>query len=251
MRVVFLAVDDEFAGAMQEALYRKASEQIVGSVLSTCVIYRRRRLAAALFVLRKSGLFFLIEMLRLKVLRLVFSKKSKVTPRTLAREHGVELFKCRDINDSDALARLESWHPDLVISTNFNHYIGRKARNVARIGTWNLHKSYLPMYRGMAPSFHALLNGADYTGATLHLVMKGFDTGDILRQVQIPIEPGDSVFSLNMKASVQGGEMLAELLAGKAPAAVAPKPQASGNWPSYTYPSRAEVRQFRKRGLSF
>ena len=60
----------------------------------------------------------------------------------------------------------------------------------------------------MAPSFYALLNREQKVGATLHKVAKGFDTGDILCQVEVPIAVDDSVESLTRKRSELGGDML-------------------------------------------
>ncbi len=59
MRIVLLAVDDEFAGEMQRFLYEKHPDWIVGSVISSCAIYKHTKLSGMAFVLRKSGLVFL------------------------------------------------------------------------------------------------------------------------------------------------------------------------------------------------
>ncbi len=60
----------------------------------------------------------------------------------------------------------------------------------------------------MAPSFHALLEGANKVGATLHIVSKQFDDGDILAQVEVAVTEQDSVYSLNRRTSEAGGRML-------------------------------------------
>src|SRR5262249_12184672 len=154
------------------------------------------------FTLRTSGLIFLAEMFQVKLLRWFLDRKKRFLPTQLAERHGVEQYVCADINAKESLEKLRSWNPDLIISTNFSHYIGKAVRDsIAKFGCWNLHKSLLPQYRGMAPSFHALLEGADKVGATLHLVAKGFDTGDILSQIEIPVTSDDSVYSLNRRTS--------------------------------------------------
>ena len=252
MRIVFLAVDDEFAGAMQQFLYESNPAWIVGSVISSCAIYKRSKLGGMLFVLRSSGFLFLAEMIRMKVVRGFLEKKRRCFPSQLAKAHQVETFISANINDERSVAKLRSWRPDLIISTNFSHYIGRTVReSIARDGCWNLHKSYLPHYRGMAPSFHALLEGAKFVGATLHLVSKGFDTGPVLAQVKVPIHEADTVYSLNRKTSEAGGRMLSSFLNESDLMSVKTEPQPEGDWKNYTYPTPAEVSAFRKKGLKF
>lgn len=251
MRIVFLAVDDKYAGAMQKPLYDAAPDRIVGSVLSSCHIYKKSTVSASWFLLRQSGLRYVTEMLRLKVLGRMVSGDSAPTPSSLAQMHGVETFRSTNINDHESIELLRTWNPDLIVSTNFNHYVGKRVRTLPPLGTWNLHKSYLPHYRGMAPSFYALLDGASHAGATLHRMDAGFDTGDIVAQSDVPIKENDTVFSLNMRTSEEGGRLLAELLSDGQPDRVELTPQPPGDWASHTYPSPGQVRAFLAKGLRF
>jgi folate-dependent phosphoribosylglycinamide formyltransferase PurN len=245
-------VDDEFAGEMQQFLYESHPDWIAGSVISSSPLYKKSRIGASLFVLRRSGFIFLTEMIRIKLVRGFLDRKQKVFPSQLARDHNVELLVSSDINDEQSVTTLRRWQPDLIISTNFSHYIGKTVREtVARYGCWNLHKSLLPQYRGMAPSFHALLEGATKVGATLHVVAKGIDVGDVLTQVEVFVSETDSVYSLNRKTAKAGGRLLASFLENYDPMSVKATPQPDGAWRSYTYPSHAEVRAFRKKGLKF
>jgi folate-dependent phosphoribosylglycinamide formyltransferase PurN len=252
MRIVLLAVNDEFAGEMQRFLYESHPEWIAGSVISASSIYKKPGVAGAFFVLRKSGPVFLMEMFRMKLIRGFLDRKARCFPANLARAHGVETYVTSDINSPRSIDKLRSWAPDLIISTNFSHYIGRTVREtVARYGCWNLHKSLLPNYRGMAPSFFALLDGAAQVGASLHVVAKGLDQGDLLAQVAVPINEADHVYSLNRKTAEAGGRMLASFLESVELTGIKANPQPAGNWKNYTYPTSAEVKSFRKKGLKF
>jgi folate-dependent phosphoribosylglycinamide formyltransferase PurN len=253
MRIVLLAVDDEFAGEMQQLLYESHSDWIVGSVISSCMIYKYSKLGGVLLVLRKSGIIFLAEMIHMKLLRsFCGNKRKRVLPSELAQSHGVEQFVSSNINDHQSIAKVRSWNPDLIISTNFSHYMGKTVRgSISKYGCWNLHKSCLPQYRGMAPSFHALLEGATKVGATLHIVTKEFDRGDILAQVEVPVTKTDTVYSLNRKTSQAGGKLLTAFLETYAPESTKATPQPKGDWKNYTYPTPAEVKAFRRRGLRF
>jgi folate-dependent phosphoribosylglycinamide formyltransferase PurN len=252
MRIVLLAVDDEFAGEMQRSLYESHPHWIVGSVISSCAIYKHSTLGAVLLTVRTAGLVFLLEMIRIKIVRRLLERKRRFLPSQLARTHGVEQFVSANINDEDGVAKLRSWDPDLIISTNFSHYLGKTVReSIAEYGCWNLHKSLLPHYRGMAPSFHALLEGSSKVGASLHVVSRGFDSGEILGQIEVPVTDADSVYSLNRKTSQAGGQLLASFLETFDPGTTRATPQPEGDWKNYTYPTRTEVRAFRTKGLRF
>jgi methionyl-tRNA formyltransferase len=251
MRIVFLAVNDEFAGSMQKYAYETHPDWIVGSVISKCAIYKKSKLGGVLFLLRRSGVVYTAEMIRMKIVHKALRRNAIVTPSQLASAHQVETFYSSNINDNQSLARLAAWSPDLIISTNFSHYIGERARQASRSGTWNLHKSLLPRYRGMAPSFYALLNDEKKVGATLHKVAKGFDTGDVLSQIEVPVTPFDSVHSLNRNTADAGGRMLAAFLQRVDLNAVQATPQPSGDWPSYSYPSKTDIKAFRRKGCRF
>jgi folate-dependent phosphoribosylglycinamide formyltransferase PurN len=251
MRLVFLAVDDEFAGLMQKYVYDEHPEWVVGSVISSCLLYRKTNLEAALFLARHSGFVYIAQMVKMKILKQIANGSGAVSPSVLARQHNVEIYRTSDINSADSLAKLRSWRPDLVISTNFSQYVGKEARSVATRGSWNLHKSYLPHYRGMAPNFYALLDGADSVGATLHVLAKGFDTGDILDQVKVPVRPGEGVYDLNKRTADAGGRLLRDFLSRTDLSNIQARPQPPGNWRTYSYPTRADVRAFRRNGLRF
>lgn len=251
MRLVFLAVDDEFAGSMQRYVFERHPDWVVGLVISTSVIYKKSWLGAVAFVLRRSGLRYAAEMFRMKVVRKLTRARKVITPSQLAKAHNVEIFYSSNINDEASLSRLRSWAPDLIVSTNFSHYVGERVWSIARFGTWNLHKSYLPHYRGMAPSFYALLNGEQRVGATLHKIAKGFDTGDIVKQVEVPIEPGDTVHTLNQKTSDAGGRMMAQFFEETNLEQINATPQPPGDWRNYSYPSRSDIKAFCKKGLKF
>jgi len=252
MRIVLMAVDDEFAGEMQRHLYETRPDSIVGSVISACPIYKHSKIGGAVFVLRKSGLSFLATMIHVKIVRYFLDRQNRLLPSQLARSHGVEQFVSTNINDEESVAKLRSWNPDLIISTNFSHYVGKTVReSIARYGCWNVHKSLLPQYRGMAPSFHALLEAASTVGATLHVMDKGFDTGDLLAQVEVPVTEVDSVYSLNRRTSQAGGKLLTSFLDHYDPRSTKASPQPGGVWKNYTYPTRSEIRAFRRKGLHF
>jgi methionyl-tRNA formyltransferase len=249
-RIVLLSVDDEYAGAMQAPLYARHPEWVVGSVLSGCKVYGKTDAQAVRFLIGRSGVFYVASMAKAKLLPRLRSSRGQ-RPSDLATTHGVPTLVSTDINSRRAIAWLRRLRPDLAISTNFSHILRAEARDVPPHGTWNLHKSQLPHYRGMAPSFYALLDGARKVGVTLHAIDDGIDTGPIFAQTTTPVEPNDSVHSLNLRLSRIGGELIADYLEQHADLAVSPEPQPDGSWPNRSYPSRDDIRRFRNMGLRF
>jgi hypothetical protein len=117
--------------------------------------------------------------------------------------------------------------------------------SLPRLGTINLHQGEVPFYRGAPPGFWELWNREEHAGVTIHFVDAGIDTGDIVLQERVPIEPGDD------HGRVQ--EKLAELSLALYPRAVreiaagnaARTRQQTGVGRNYTFPTLAETFRLR------
>lgn len=79
-----------------------------------------------------------------------------------------------------------------------------------RLGTFNLHASLLPQYRGAAPINRAIMNGESYTGVTTFLLNPQIDEGAILAQAKVEIEPQDNVGTLHDKLMNRGVDLVLE-----------------------------------------
>src|SRR5215468_11234610 len=108
MRIVLLAVDDEYAGEIQLPLFEAHPEWIVGSVISSRMIYKRSNFGAVIFTIRTSGFGFLFGMFHVKLLKWFLKKESRSLPSQLARKNGIEQFACADINAPESIAKLKS-----------------------------------------------------------------------------------------------------------------------------------------------
>ena len=143
---------------------------------------------------------------------------------------------------------LEAWQPDLVISIYLNQLIKRELIQLPRLGCLNIHPALLPRNRGLFPYFWAMTNGEPETGVTLHWVDERFDTGDLLLQEVLLIEPNDTMTSLQYKSAQVGGEMLirgVELIEVGNPPRI---PQDNSQATYYSWPRPADLRRFRQRG---
>ncbi|MDQ5821704.1 MAG: methionyl-tRNA formyltransferase [Actinomycetota bacterium] len=89
---------------------------------------------------------------------------------------------------------LRAYEPDLVICLGFRWLMPQEALDVPRLGAMNVHPSKLPLYRGPIPLPWAVRNGETEIGMTVHRMDATFDTGAILAQAPVPLDPAAWTF---------------------------------------------------------
>lgn len=109
-----------------------------------------------------------------------------------ALAHGLHLMQPVNLKDEDFVARLRSLDADLFIVIAFR-MLPMVVWQMPRLGTFNLHASLLPRYRGAAPINRAVMNGDTETGVTTFMLKHEIDTGDILGQERTAIAPDECV----------------------------------------------------------
>lgn len=125
--------------------------------------------------------------------------------KVTARELGLPILQPEKLRDEAFLAALEAWQPDLGIVIAFR-MLPEVVWAMPRMGTFNLHASMLPQYRGAAPINWAIMNGEQITGVTTFMLNHEIDKGDIIDQVGIPIMHDDTAGSIHdvlMKVGAQ------------------------------------------------
>ena len=100
---------------------------------------------------------------------------------------------------------LRGWGADLQIVVAFR-MLPESVWNMPRLGTFNLHASLLPQYRGAAPINWAIINGDKETGVTTFFLKHEIDTGDVIYRDIVPICENDNAGTLHDKLMLQGGE---------------------------------------------
>lgn len=118
-------------------------------------------------------------------------------------------------------------HIDLLVAHAFMKILPEFVFNAPPKGSINIHASLLPEYRGASPSKQVLQNKEMKTGLTCHYIDKGIDTGDIISQVDIEVEPCDTVASLIEKGKRKVGLLINESLSLINDASFVPKKQVS------------------------
>lgn len=144
-----------------------------------------------------------------------------------ALEHGLEVLQPAKLRDPEFLARLREIGADLFVVIAFR-MLPEEVWAMPPMGTFNLHASLLPRYRGAAPINRAVMNGDDRTGVTTFLLKHEIDTGDILRQEAISIGPDENMGSVHDRLMHLGARVTVETLADLAAGTARPCPQADG-----------------------
>jgi methionyl-tRNA formyltransferase len=119
-----------------------------------------------------------------------------------ARWHGLELATPADPNQPDFVARVRAASPDFLFSFYYRQLLGAPLLAVAARGSFNMHGSLLPKYRGRAPVNWAVLHGERETGATLHAMTPRADAGDIVDAQPVPILGDDTAAEVMRKVCV-------------------------------------------------
>jgi methionyl-tRNA formyltransferase len=101
---------------------------------------------------------------------------------------------------------------DLFALASYGRILPQALLDVPRLGSLNVHPSLLPQYRGATPIPSALRNGERRTGVSIMLMDAGMDTGEIVRQEPVDIEPGETLGELHDRLAVIGAELLGEVL---------------------------------------
>lgn len=152
----------------------------------------------------------------------------KLTPppvKILAQELGIPLIQPEKLRTPEAMAQLREWAPDLIVVTAFGQILRPAMLDLPRHGCINVHGSLLPRGRGAAPIQDAILNGDTLTGVTIMRMDPGVDTGPMLSQRAMPIQPDDSAQTLAQRMAELGAQLLVETLPPYIAGDLQPQPQ--------------------------
>lgn len=123
----------------------------------------------------------------------------KVLPspiKTLAIELGIPILQPEKLKDETFLKQLRELEPDIIVVIAFR-ILPEKVWGASKIGTFNIHASMLPNYRGAAPINWAIIKGEKTTGLTSFLLAQKVDTGEIMIQEKIKIPDGATAGDLH------------------------------------------------------
>ena len=120
---------------------------------------------------------------------------------------GLPVLQPEKLKDEAFLEELRSYHADLQIVVAFR-MLPEVVWAMPRLGTFNLHASLLPQYRGAAPINWAVMNGDKETGATTFMLKHEIDTGNMILQEKISIGEDENVGSVHDRLMAMGTELV-------------------------------------------
>ena len=141
-----------------------------------------------------------------------------------AVEKGLRVLQPVNLKDEAFVEELRSLKADLQIVVAFR-MLPEVVWNMPPMGTFNLHASLLPQYRGAAPINWAIINGDTETGITTFFLKHEIDTGEVIQQVRVPIADEDDVEVIHDKLMMLGGRLVTETVDAILAGTVKPVPQ--------------------------
>lgn len=139
-------------------------------------------------------------------------------------EKGVKLMQPVSLKDEAFLEELRGLNADMFIVVAFR-MLPEVVWAMPSLGTFNLHGSLLPLYRGAAPINWAIIKGEKKSGVTTFLIDKEIDTGNILMQRECPIEERECIGTLYDKLMGIGANLVLETVEALVEGRLTPKPQ--------------------------
>ncbi|MDC7998178.1 methionyl-tRNA formyltransferase [Gilvibacter sediminis] len=192
MRIVFMGTP-EFAVASLEALIA-AGQEVVGVVTAPDrPAGRGRKLKAS--AVKDAGL-----------------------------KHNIPVLQPQKLKAPEFLEALEALNADLFVVVAFR-MLPEVVWSMPRFGTFNLHGSLLPEYRGAAPIHWAVINGETQTGVTTFFIDEKIDTGAIIANKSMPIAPDETTGEVHDRMMELGASLVAETVAAIESGTVQAKPQ--------------------------
>lgn len=145
--------------------------------------------------------------------------------KVAARELGLKILQPEKLRDEAFVEQLRALQPDLGIVIAFR-MLPEVVWAMPRLGTFNLHASLLPEYRGAAPINWAIINGDRETGVTTFLLNHEIDKGAIIGQLKMPIGERDTIGTMYEKLMTAGTGLVLETVDKLAAGEVNPIEQA-------------------------
>ena len=128
-----------------------------------------------------------------------------------ALEHNLPLLQPEKLKNPEFLKALESYQANLFIVVAFR-MLPEAVWKMPKYGTFNLHASLLPQYRGAAPINHAIINGETETGLTTFFLNEEIDKGAVIMREKVAIRPDENAGELHDELMILGNKVVVETI---------------------------------------
>ncbi len=140
-------------------------------------------------------------------------KLNESAVKLFAKEQNIPILQPEKLKNPDFIQALQHLQADVFVIVAFR-ILPKEVYTLPKLGTFNLHASLLPEFRGAAPINFAIINGCKQTGVTTFFLDEKVDTGEILLQEKIAIDEEDNAGTLHDKLMNIGKELVLKTLEG-------------------------------------
>lgn len=154
--------------------------------------------------------------------------------KVFAVENNLPVFQPEKLRNPEFLEELRNLDADVFVVVAFR-MMPKVLFEMPKMGTFNLHASLLPDYRGAAPINYAVINGEEKTGATTFFINEKIDEGNILLQEEIPVLENENAGHLHDRLMEMGSKLVVKTLDGLAENSITERPQPQVEHPKNAY----------------
>jgi methionyl-tRNA formyltransferase len=144
--------------------------------------------------------------------------------KNFAQRKGLFIMQPTNLGDKGFISELQCLDADLFVVVAFK-VLPKEVWSIPKLGTFNLHASLLPKYRGAAPIEWAIVKGEKITGVTTFMIGDGIDTGEILLQTKIRIGEEDNCKTIHDTLADFGGDLVMDTIDGLIHGSIKPRKQ--------------------------
>lgn len=155
-------------------------------------------------------------------------RKKILTPppvKIAAKKYQIPVLQPEKIRLEEEYKKVLAFEPDIIVTAAFGQILPKEILEAPKYGCINVHASLLPELRGGAPIHYAIMQGKKKTGVTIMYMVEKLDAGDMISQVEVPIDERDHVGTLHDKLSEAGAKLLSETLPNIMNGRIKPIPQ--------------------------
>lgn len=161
-------------------------------------------------------------------------KMAESAVKKYAVKHQLNLFQPRKMKDPVFVNQLKELNPDVIVVVAFR-LLPKEIWSMPKLGTFNLHASLLPQYRGASPINFAIINGDKESGVTTFFIDDKIDTGEILLQEKTQIKDNEDAGTLHYKLQEIGKNLVVKTLEGISTGNLKPQKQTYEEGIEYKY----------------
>lgn len=257
MNIVILTNDNYFSFKVLEPLLEIRKKEIKLVIFSDSKIGKKSTNKSVIWLYKYSGFrhtFFKLLVYFFSVTMYYFCMllpfiNNKYSSYLWVRREKIPFLISKNINEKVIIEKIKSTDPDIIISVSMNQIVGEEILNASTFRPINVHCAPLPRYRGMSPYVWALANNEKKSAATIHYMEKGLDEGDIVEQIFVPVEQGDSAFALFNRCCIEASKILPETVNKIISKKLEAKKQDESKISYYSWPDKKSIKSLKSNGF--